>query len=106
MILCTFVEKYGQPTAWTACYTSVLLNSRSYDTWTCRGVELLRFYALLGKSMVNRPLGQPVIRLCCITRVVTIPGLVEGFSYHVSMHFWGKVWLTDSLDSLLYVCVA
>ena len=84
----------------------VLLTSRSYDTWTCRGVELLRFYALLAKSMVNRQLGQPVIRLCCLTRGVTIPGLVEEYSCYDSMHFWGKVWLTDSLDSLLYVCVA
>src|SRR5579875_3829947 len=50
--------------------------------------------------MVNRQLGQPVIRLCCLTRGVTIPGLVEEYSYYDSLHFWGKVWLTDSLDSL------
>ena len=56
--------------------------------------------------MVNRQLGQPAIRLCCLTRGVTIPGLVEEYSCYDSLYFWGKVWLTDSLDSLLYVCVA
>ena len=54
----------------------------------------------------NRQLGQPAIRLCCLTRGVTIPGLVEEYSCYDSMHFWGNVLLTDSLDSLLYVCVA
>ena len=50
--------------------------------------------------------GQPAIRLCCLTRGVTIPGLVEEYSCYDSLHFWGKVWLSDSLDKLLYVCVA
>src|SRR5579875_3564498 len=48
--------------------------------------------------MVNRQLRQPVIRLCCLTRGVTIPGLVEEYSCYDSLHFWGKVWLTYSLQ--------
>ena len=59
-----------------------------------------------GKSMVSRQFGQPAIRLFCYTRKDTIPGLVEEYSCYDSLHFWGKVWLIETLDSLLYVCVA
>src|SRR5579875_1399601 len=47
--------------------------------------------------MVNRQVGQPVIRLCCITRGVTIPGLVEEYSCYDSLHFLEKVWSTERL---------
>ena len=56
--------------------------------------------------MLNRQLGQPVMRLFCLTRGDTIPGHVEEHSYYDSLYLWEKVSLIDSLDSLLYVCVA
>ena len=41
-----------------------------------------------GKRMLNRQLGQPAIRLRCLTRKGTIPGFVEEYSCYDSLHFW------------------
>src|SRR5579875_3740274 len=94
-------RQLGQPAIRLCCLIRGVTIPGLVEEYSC--YHSMHFW---GKSIISRQLGQPFIRLCCLTRGVTIPGLVEEYSCYDSKHFWGKVLLTDSLDSLLYVCVA
>ena len=56
--------------------------------------------------MLNGQLRQPAIRLCCLTREDTIPGLVDEHICYDFLHVWATLGLIESLESLLYVYVA